>query len=181
MSRSVLSLYRLDRPSLARLSARLREVLILNDRSGLSELLELDRDLAGQVELTPRAVDLLLLPEAEPDAAPLAAALRRAAQRAALERVWRSDSPSLEGRLRAYDVLREEPEIAEPLDRLLDAGLLPWFLRPQGATGGWLEDSERAALAGRMEALAPALPVEVNAFIEALGGMEGDALVHDRL
>jgi hypothetical protein len=32
-----------------------------------------------------------------------------------------------------------------------------------------------------MQALGPALPDEVNAFVEALGGMEGDALVHDRL
>ena len=32
-----------------------------------------------------------------------------------------------------------------------------------------------------MEAVGPALPDEVNAFVEALGGMDGDAFVHDRL
>ena len=36
-------------------------------------------------------------------------------------------------------------------------------------------------LATRLEALGPALPNEVNAFVEALGGMDGDALVHDKL
>jgi len=102
-------------------------------------------------------------------------------KKAALEHVWTSESPSLEGRLRAYDVLRDDPRIAESLDRLLDAGRLPWFLQRSGATGGWLLDDQRGTLARQMEALSPALPDEVNAFVEALGGMDGDALVHDRL
>jgi len=181
MSRSLLTLYRVDSPRLAELSAQLRETLIRDDRPALAQLLQLGAELALRVEHAPRAVDLFLVPEAEADVAPLWASLRRVAKRAALERVWTSDSPSLEGRLRAYDTLREEPEIAEAIDRLLDARFLPWFLRPVGSTGGWLKDAERSALANRMESLAPALPDEVNALVEALGGMDGDALVHDRL
>jgi hypothetical protein len=64
---------------------------------------------------------------------------------------------------------------------LLDSAALPWFLQRPGATGGWLRDEDRARLATRLEALGPALPDEVNAFVEALGGMDGDALVHDKL
>jgi hypothetical protein len=181
MSRSLLTLYRVDRPRLDELSARLREVLIRDDHRALAGLLELGPELGARVERAPRAVDLFLVPEAEAEVAPLYASLRRIAKRAALERVWTSDSPSLEGRLRAYDTLREEPEIAAAVDRLLDTRFLPWFLRPVGSTGGWLEDAERSALADRMESLGPALPDEVNALVEALGGMDGDALVHDRL
>ena len=116
-----------------------------------------------------------------PECSPLFASLRRVAKRAALELVWTSESPSLEGRLRAYDVLREEEEITKKLDRLLDVGTLPWFLQRPGGTGGFLPDDQRAELAERMQALAPSLPDEVNAFVEALEGMEGDALLHDRL
>jgi hypothetical protein len=124
---------------------------------------------------------LFLVPEDDPESAPLVASLRRVGKRAALERVWTSASPALEGRLRAYDVLRDEADVAEALDRLLNAELLPWFLRPSGSTGGWLDGGERAALVERMEALASALPDEVNAFVEALGAVEGDVMIHDRL
>jgi hypothetical protein len=103
---------------------------------------------------------------------------RCAAWRSAL--LW-SESPALEGRLRAYDVLREEEDVAEAIDRLLDTSRLPWFLQRPGGTGGWLGDEQREILAKRLEELGPALPEEVSAFGEALGGMEGDALVHDRL
>ncbi len=181
MSRPVLSLYRLDRGRLHQLSERLREVLTHNNRIGLAELLELGKELAARVESAPRAVDSFLVPEDDPEASPLVASLRRVGKRAALERVWTSSSPALEGRLRAYDVLRDERDVAEALDRLLDADLLPWFLRPAGSTGGWLDDAERAALVERMQALAPALPDEVNTFVEALGGVEGDVMLHDRL
>ena len=40
---------------------------------------------------------------------------------------------------------------------------------------------QRTLLAAGMEAVGPALPDEVNAFVEALGGIDGDAVVHDRL
>lgn len=181
MSRPLLSLYRLDRGRLHEVSSRLREVLTHNDRIGLSELLELGKELAARVESAPRAVDWFLLPDDDAESAPLVASLRRVGKRAALERVWTSSSAALEGRLRAYDVLRDEPDVAAALDRLLDANLLPWFLRPRGSSGGWLDDGERAELVERMEALAPALPDEVNAFVEALASVEGDVLIHDRL
>jgi hypothetical protein len=181
MSRLVLSLYRLDLARLAQFSDRLREVLTHNDRIGLSELLELGRELAARVESASRAVDLFLVPESDPEVAPLVASLRRLGKRAALERAWTSESPSLEGRLRAYDVLRDEPEVAKVIDRLLNSETLPWFLCPPGSTGGWLRDEERAALAERMASLAPSLPDEVNAFASALADIEGDVMIHDRL
>ena len=181
MSRPVLSLFRLDRAALAAFTAELRGLLARDDRAGLSTLLGLGEELARRVAAPKRAVDLLLRAEDDPEVAPLFASLRRIAKRSALEHVWTSESPALEGRLRAYDVLREEDEIAKKVDRLLDVGTLPWFLQRPGGTGGWLPDEQRAELAERMQALGPSLPDEVNAFVEALEGMEGDALLHDRL
>ncbi|HEY3594873.1 MAG TPA: hypothetical protein VGL13_13410 [Polyangiaceae bacterium] len=181
MSRSRLSLYRLNRAGLGAFSDRLREVLTHNDRIGLSELLELGRDLSARVELAPRAVDLFLVPEDDPEGAPLFASLRRVGKQAALEPVWTSDSPSLEGRLSEYDVLRDEDDVAESIDRLLNAERLPWFLHPTGSSGGWLDDSERAALAERLAELAPSLPDEVSAFAAALASMDGDVMIHDGL
>src|SRR5262249_16803704 len=78
-------------------------------------------------------------------------------------------------------VLRDDEDMASRIDRLLDPKRLPWFLQRPGGTGGWLDDEQRARLAGAMEALGPALPDEVNAFVEAFGGMDADPLVHDRL
>jgi hypothetical protein len=181
LSRTALSLYRLDRPELAQFSSELRALLVNDDRRGLASFLGLGEQLATRVASASRAVDLFLRPEDDPESSPLFASLRRVAKRAALEHVWTSAAPSLEGRLRAYDVLREEDDIAGPVDRLLDSANLPWFLQRPGATGGWIEDAARAELAQRMEGLGPSLPDEVNAFVEALGGMDGDALVHDGL
>jgi hypothetical protein len=181
MSRLVLSLYRLDRPKLAELSARLKDLLAADDRAGLSALLGLGDELAKRVSDAKRAVDLVLRADDDAHVAPLFASLRRVAKRAALEHVWTSESPSLEGRLRAYDVLRDDEEMASGIDRLLDPTRLPWFLQRPGGTGGWLDDQQRTVLAGAMEGVGSALPDEVNAFVEALGGMDGDALVHDRL
>jgi hypothetical protein len=181
MSRPVLSLYRLDRPKLSELSGRLRELLSQDDRAGLASLLGLGEELAKRVSAARWSVDLMLRPDDDAHVAPIFSSLRRVAKRAALEHVWTSESPSLEGRLRAYDVLREDEEMASGLDRLLDARRLPWFLQRPGGTGGWLDDAQRTVLARAMESVGPALPDEVNAFVEALGGMDGDALVHDRL
>jgi hypothetical protein len=181
MSRPVLSLYRLDRPKLSELSGRLKDLLARDDRAGLSSLLGLGDELAKRVGEARWSVDLMLRPDDDPHVAPLFASLRRVAKRAALEHVWTSESPALEGRLRAYDVLRDDEEMASRIDRLLDPARLPWFLQRPGGTGGWLDDQQRARLASAMEALGPALPDEVNAFVEAFGGMDGDALVHDRL
>jgi hypothetical protein len=181
MMRPVLSLYRLDRPKLLELSGQLRETLRADDRPALASLLGLGEELARRVSAARWSIDLMLRPDDDALAGPLFASLRRVAKRAALEHVWTSESPSLEGRLRAYDVLRDDPEIAARVDRLLDATTLPWFLQRPGGTGGWLANDERALLAGSIQGLSPALPDEVNAFVEALGGMDGDALVHDRL
>jgi NAD(P)-dependent dehydrogenase (short-subunit alcohol dehydrogenase family) len=181
MSRPLLSIYHLDRPALAELSVKLRELLGRDDRAGLAGLLGLGDELARRLAAARWAVDLLLRPDDEAEVAPFFACLRRVAKRSALQLVWTSDSPALEGRLRAYDVLRDEEEVAKKLDRILDSATLPWFLQRSGATGGWLDDTQRAELAQEMEALTPALPDEINAFVEALGGMDGDALLHDGL
>jgi NAD(P)-dependent dehydrogenase (short-subunit alcohol dehydrogenase family) len=181
MSRPLLSLYRLDRDKLHELSVKLRELLARDDRAGLSTLLGLGEELARRLASERWAVGLMLRPDEDPQASPIFASLRRVAKRAALEHVWTSESPALEGRLRAYDILRDEQDVADTIDRLLDQVRLPWFLQRPGATGGWLGAEQRETLAQRMEGLGPALPDEVNAFVEALGGMDGDALVHDRL
>jgi hypothetical protein len=181
MSRPVLSLYRLDRPKLTELSGRLRDLLTRDDRPGFASLLGLGEELAKRVGEARWSIDLMLRADDDPHVAPIFASLRRVAKRTALEHVWTSESPSLEGRLRAYDVLREDDEMASRIDRLLDPARLPWFLQRPGGTGGWLDDQQRTLLAHAMEAVGPALPDEVNAFVEALGGMDGDAFVHDRL
>ena len=181
MTRPLLALYRLDRDKLHEISATLRDLLARDDRAGISTLLGLGEELARRVAAERWAVGLMLRPDEDPQASPIFASLRRVAKRAALEHVWTSESAALEGRLRAYDVLREEPDIADGIDRLLDPVRLPWFLQRPGGTGGWLGNDQREMLAKRMQELGPALPDEVNAFVEAFGGMDGDALIHDRL
>ena len=181
MSRPLLSIYRLDRSKLADFSHELRDVLSRDDRSGLASLIGLGQELAARVTRAHWAIDLMLRPDDDEEVAPIFASLRRVAKRRAIEQVWTSQSPSLEGRLRAYDVLRDDEDVARRIDRLLEAARLPWFLQRPGGTAGWLDDAERAELANGMEGLGPALPDEVNAFVEVLGGISGDVLVHDRL
>lgn len=181
MTRPLLSLYQLDRAKLADVSGKLRDLLARDDRAGLSSLLGLGEELGRRLAAGRWAVGFMLRADDDAEASPVFASLRRVAKRAALEHLWTSESPALEGRLRAYDVLREEPQVAETIDRLLDSTRLPWFLQRPGGTGGWLDDPQRATLVKQMEELSSALPDEVNAFVEALGGMDGDALVHDRL
>ena len=181
MTRPLLSIYRLDRDKLHELSNQLRQLLGADDRAALSTLLGLGEELARRLASERWAVAMMLRADDDPQASPIFASLRRVAKRAALEHVWTSESPALEGRLRAYDVLREEKDVADALDRLLEPSRLPWFLQRPGSTGGWLDDAQRGTLAERMHSLGPALPDEVNGFAEALGGMDGDALIHDRL
>jgi hypothetical protein len=181
MTRPLLSIYRLERDKLHELSSQLRQLLARDDRPALTSLLGLGEELSRRLADERWAVGMMLRPDDDPKASPIFASLRRVVKRAALEHVWTSESPALEGRLRAYDVLRDEKEVADALDRLLEPARLPWFLQRPGGTAGWLDDAQRGTLAERMQSLGPALPDEVNAFVEALGGMDGDALVHDRL
>ena len=78
--------------------------------------------------------------------------------------------------------MREEREVAELLDKLLDPGRLPrpFLVRP-GATAGWLDGDKRERLAGALGRLAPALPKALADFATALDGIEGDVVVHDAL
>ncbi len=176
-----LSLYALDRPALKAFSAELKALLLADDRKGIAALLGLGEGLAARVASGPRAVDWLLRPEADAEAAPLFASLRRVAKRRALALSWTSDEPSLEGRLRQFDVIREDAKLAGLVDKLLDDNRLPWFLVRPGGTGGWLDDAKRGALAAELRPLRPALPKELRAFAEAIGDVEGDVVAHDLL
>ena len=181
MDRPTLSVYGLDRPELQKLSAELRAALAADDRAGLARLLGLGDALAERIASGPRAVDWFLRPESDGEAAPIFASLRRISKRRALEHTWTSGEPSLEGRLRQFDVVRQEPALAELVDKLLDAARLPWFLTRPGATSGWLDDARRARLAAGLSELAPALPPELAEFAVALGEVDGDVVVHDAL
>lgn len=179
--RTTLSLYALDRPALIELSKELKALLLADDRQGLAKLLELGGSLAERVAEGPRAVDWFLRPEADAAAAPLFASLRRVAKKRALSLAWTSPAASLEGRLRAYDVLREDKTIATLLDKLLDPNRLPWFLVRPGATCGWLDQEKRNKLAAELRGLRAALPDEVAEFAGALREIDGAVVAHDAL
>jgi len=176
-----LSLYALDRPRLKAFSAELKALLLADDRAGLAALLGLGPDLAQRIAQGTRAVDWLLRPEADAFATPLFASLRRVAKKRALELAWTSEEPSLEGRLRHFDLLREDAKLAELLDKLLDKARLPWFLVRPEATCGWLDNAKRESLAADLRGLRPSLPKELVAFADALRDMDGDVVAHDQL
>lgn len=181
MSRSNLSLYTLNRPELQAFSKELRALLLADDRDGLAKVMELSSALAGRLAEGPRAIDWFLRPDANPEAAPFFSSLRRVARKRALEHAWTSAEPSLEGRLRQYDILREDTEIAARIDKLLSPSRLPWFLVRQGATCGWLDAKGRAELASDLYRLRASLPPELAAFAEALHDLDGDVISHDSL
>src|SRR4051812_9068993 len=110
--RTKLSLYALDRPALVALAKELKDLLLADDRGGLAKLLELSGSLGDRLGETERAIDWFLRPETDTAAAPFFSSLRRVAKKRALQLSWTSPEPSLEGRLRQYDVLREDAEIA---------------------------------------------------------------------
>ena len=180
-NRPRLSLYALDRPALKAFSAELKAALLADDRPAMAALLGLGPELAAKIAQGPRAVDWLLRPETDPATTPIFASLRRVAKKRALVLSWTSKEPSLEGRLRNFDLLREDPTVAGFLDKLLDSDRLPWFLVRPGVTGGWLDAAKRETLAGGLRQLAPALPKELAAFAGALREMDGDVVAHDGL
>ncbi len=180
-ARPLLSLYTLNRPELKAFSSEIRAVLTSDDREGLARILGLGAELSARVGKGPRAVDWFLRDEADPAAAPLYASLRRVAKKRALELAWTSAEPSLEGRLRAFDLLRDDARVAGLIDKLLDAERLPWFLVRPGATSGWLDSARREELAGGMRQLRPSLPKELVAFADAIRDLDGDVVAHDML
>ena len=179
--RSTLSLFTLDRPALIELSKELKSTLLADDRQGLAKLLELGGSFIERVAEGPRAVDWFLRPETDASSMPLFASLRRVAKKRALSLAWTSPAASLEGRLRAFDVLREDKNIAGLLDKLLDPNRLPWFLVRPGATCGWLDDEKRGKLAAALRPLRAALPDEVVEFANAIREADGAVVIHDAL
>lgn len=177
MSRRTLALFALDRPALKALSAELEGLLLADDRAGLARLLGLE---PARLEGRARLVDHLLVAESGP-ADDLYVALRGLAVRRALRPGFASDAPALEGRLRAFDVLREDAATGASLDRLLNPRRLPWYLRRHGATGGWLDGDERRALVERLRKVAPRLTPELRAFAQGLEAIPGDVIAHDGL
>ncbi len=179
--RATLSLYALDRPALVGFAKELKGLLLADDRDGLAKLLELSTALAGRLAETPRAIDWFLRADTNPEAAPFFSSLRRIAKKRALALAWTSPEASLEGRLRQYDILREDAEIAARIDKLLSPSRLPWFLVRPGATCGWLDATGRGQLAEDLHRLRATLPPELAAFGEALNELDGDAVAHDAL
>ena len=181
MSRTTLSLFALDRAALKTLSAELRQVLETDDRAGLVAMLGLAGSLAERVSSSARAVDWFLRPESDSEAAPIYASLRRITKKRALDLAWTSEEPALEGRLRQFDILREERPVAALVDKLLDPARLPWFLLRPSATAGWLDSAKREELAAGMRRLAPAFTKELTDFADALADVDGDVVAHDAL
>lgn len=181
MSRRALTLYELDRPALKSLSADLEAVLTADDRDGLAELLELGEAMKDALAARERVVDFFLLPETHEAAAPLFASLRRISKKRALTTVMTSSDLALEGRLRGFEVLREQAALAKLVDKLLSDKRLPWYLRRPATSGGWLGPDQRAALAKGMREIAPALTPELKELQETLEQAEGDVVLHDGL
>lgn len=178
---ALLSLYEVDRPALVAWSKELKDLLRADDRGAIARALEAGPALAERLATGPRAVDWFLRPESDEAAAPLFASLRRVTKKRALTKVWTSEAASLEGRLRSYDALREERELAALVDKLLEPARLPWFLLRPRATGGWLDGAKRERLAGGLRKLRPSLTPELAAFADAIAEADGDVIAHDNL
>lgn len=177
MSRSKLVLYQLDRPALKALSADIEGLLVRNDHAAFAERLKLD---AALLRGRARLVDYFLVPEHD-STKELHAALRRLAKRDALTPAFASDSLALEGRLRAFEPLRENAGTSAAIDRLLNPKRVPWYLRATGATAGWLDGKDRADLSQKMDRLMSQLTPELQAFARGLGEIDGDVIAHDSL
>jgi hypothetical protein len=178
---ATLALYELERPALKTFTQELKQTLLADDKRALCELLELGDALAEKVAASGRLVDLFLLPEDDAQVVPLLASLRRISRKRAMSKVFTSTHPSLEGRLRAYDVLRDDKKISRSIDRLLNPNRLPWYLRRAGATCGWLAGDERLELAAAITKLEPSLTPELSEWLQGLDEAEGDIVAHDSM
>ena len=176
-----LRLYELDRPALKELSSDIEQVLRADDVIGLGELLELSAGLADRLKSTERLVDWFLRAEDDPDAAPLYASLRRVSKKRTLTPLLSDPDASLEGRLRGFEVLRDDKNIAAAIDKLLNPKRLPWYLRRPGATCGWLDGDRCAELADALRRLKPSLTPELIRFAIAIDEADGDVVAHDGL
>lgn len=176
-----LRLYELDRPALKVLSGDIERVLRDDDVAGLAALLELSDQLAERLRSTERLVDWFLRAEDDAEAAPLYASLRRVSKKRALTPLLSDPETSLEGRLRGFEVLRDDKDIAAAIDNLLNPKRLPWYLRRPGATCGWLSGKSREQLAAALRPLRPSLTPELVRFAEAIDDADGDVVSHDGL
>jgi hypothetical protein len=180
MSRSRLSLFEVKTKELAAFSSDLRAALTADDRDAIVRLLELEGAPADRVRSAPNAVDVFLASEAHVPSAEVFAGLRRAAKERGLTLAWTSDSLALEGRLRGFEPLREDEDLARRVDLLLDGQGVPWFLRRPGDTCGCLPQNDREEVSeGLMRLDDP--PIELLAFARALEDLEGSVLCHDLL
>ena len=107
------------------------------------------------------------------------ACLRRISKKRALTKIMTSDNPALEGRLRAFEVIREDKPLAKTIDKLLNPKRLPWFMRRAGATCGWVDGKQRALIADGLRRVKGALTPELAAFANAIDEADGDVIVHD--
>jgi len=181
VSRQTLTLYALDRSALKALSGEIKTVLKNNDAAALAALLELSTTVAEDLQGDARLVDRFLLPEEHPRSRVVMASLRRISKKRSMSPVFTSEHLSLEGRLRAYEPLRDDEPTAKRIDKLLDQARLPWFLRRKNATGGWLNDEHRLQLAAGFRKLRADLSPELLAFGEGLMEVDGDIVAHDAL
>jgi hypothetical protein len=176
-----LKLYDLDRDALKQFSGELQETLAANDAERLGELLELGGSLRERLAGEAQLIDAFLRGEGSTDDAPLFASLRRVSKKRALTVAFQSDSGALEGRLRGFDLLREDRELAKAIDKLLSPKRLPWYLRRPRATCGWLDAEGRALLESKLTRLKPSLTPELRAFADAIAEIDGDVVAHDSL
>ena len=176
-----LCLYELDRPALKQLSSELREALYDDDSVALGSFLELGDKLTARLGEAERLVDWFLRDDTDEAAAPLYASLRRVSKKRALTPLLSDAERSLEGRLRGFELLREDKALAAAIDKLLNPKRVPWYLRRRGCTCGWLDNDTRDELVRRCRPLRPSLTPELRRFADALEEAQGDIIAHDGL
>ncbi len=176
-----LCLYELERPALKAFTDELKAALMADDKDALCSLLELGDAVAETLGQRERLVDLFLLPDDDKRVVPIWASLRRISRKRAMTKVFTSTHPTLDGRLRAYDVLRDDKAVAKSIDRLLSPKRLPWYLRRDGSSCGWLSADERSELERAVSKLRPALTPELQEWADGLADVTGDVVAHDNM